>query len=117
MTGVVTGGDGRGDRSRRVVTGVRGDRGAAGRAAPVRLALDAARCDGHGICALRCPELVSLDRFGFASVDGAAIESATVRRRALRAAAACPEGALAVVGSETPPAPLRPVGGSGTAES
>ncbi len=68
-------------------------------AAPVhsRLVVDAARCDGHGICVLRCPELVSLDRFGFAAVDGAAITAAAMLRRARRAAAACPEGALTIV--------------------
>ncbi|MDA8268206.1 MAG: ferredoxin [Actinomycetota bacterium] len=68
-------------------------------AAPLgaRLVVDAARCDGHGICVLRCPELVSLDRFGFAAVDGAVIAAAAVLRRARRAVAACPEGALAIV--------------------
>ncbi len=71
-------------------------------AEPVRLVLDAARCDGHGICALRCPELVSLDRFGFAGVDGEPITDPVVLRRARRAVAGCPERALTILGGERP---------------
>lgn len=71
--------------------------GGSARVGPVRLVLDMARCDGHGICALRCPELVVLDRFGFAGVGGEPITDPTVQRRARRAVAACPERALSVV--------------------
>ncbi len=61
---------------------------------PLRLAIDATRCDGHGICMLRCPERIGLDEWGFAIVDRSPIEEPTLRRRAGRAVAACPEGAL-----------------------
>ncbi len=60
------------------------------------LQLDATRCDGHGICALRCPELVSLDQWGYAAVPDGAIATPRTLRRARRAAAACPAGALRV---------------------
>jgi len=70
-----------------------------------RLVVDAARCDGHGICVLRCPELVRLDRWGFAGVDPAPIDDARLARRALRAVAACPNGALSVVTGERGGAP------------
>jgi ferredoxin len=64
---------------------------------PVRLVVDAARCDGHGICALKCPELITLDRWGFAGVEGSAVEGRRTVRRARRAAAACPAQALSLV--------------------
>ncbi len=62
-----------------------------------RLSLDPAACDGHGICALRCPDRISLDGWGYACVDGTAIDDPRVLGRAYRAAAACPAGALTVV--------------------
>ncbi len=62
---------------------------------PLRLVVDAVKCDGHGICVLRCPERLSLDRFGFAGVD---VEDLPLSGRELRharsAVAACPEKAL-----------------------
>ena len=64
---------------------------------PVRLAVDAARCDGHGICALRCPELITLDEWGFAGVDPGPVPDPRVLRRARRAVAACPARALSLV--------------------
>lgn len=60
----------------------------------VRLVIDASLCDGHGICALRCPELISLDEWGYAHVSRRAAGSDRVAIRARRAAAACPAGAL-----------------------
>lgn len=69
-----------------------------------RLVLDAARCDGHGICALRCPDRVSLDQWGYAAVDPTPLEPGRMTRRALNVVAACPKGALhlvAVTGRET----------------
>ena len=65
------------------------------------LALDGTRCDGHGICALHCPDLVTLDEWGYAGVERSVIESRALMRRARRAVAACPERALS----------LRPAGG------
>jgi ferredoxin len=63
----------------------------------LRLALDAARCDGHGICALRCPDRVSLDQWGYAAVDPTPIEGRRMMRRARNVVAACPNDALALV--------------------
>lgn len=80
------------------VTGAAGTGGGAPPAGPVRLVLDMARCDGHGICALRCPELIALDRFGFAGVADDVISDPALLRRARRAVAGCPEGALSVAG-------------------
>ena len=60
------------------------------------LRLDGTRCDGHGICALRCPELITLDERGFAGVDPAPIGGGRVLRRARRAVAGCPERALSI---------------------
>jgi len=58
------------------------------------LEIDAARCDGHGICLLRFPEGISLDEWGFATVRDGRIDDAVSLRRARRVVAACPEGAL-----------------------
>jgi ferredoxin len=61
-----------------------------------RLVLDAARCDGHGICALRCPDRVFLDQWGYAAVDPTPLEGRRMNRRARNVVAACPNGALAI---------------------
>jgi len=61
------------------------------------LRLDGTRCDAHGLCVLRCPELVTLDERGFAGVEPGAISGKRLLRKARRAAAGCPERALAVV--------------------
>jgi ferredoxin len=66
-------------------------------AAAWRLVLDASRCDGHGICALLCSERVRLDDWGYAAVEHGPIHERAVVRRAARAVAACPEGALTLV--------------------
>jgi ferredoxin len=61
-----------------------------------RLHLDATRCDGHGICAFVCPDLVRLDPWGYASVAQTDGEGAGLMRRARRAVAMCPAAALAL---------------------
>ena len=58
------------------------------------LQLDAASCDGVGMCALVAPDVVTLDRWGFPVVDDAAAASLT--RQARAAARACPHRALRV---------------------
>ncbi len=63
----------------------------------IRLVIDAARCDGHGICVLRCPDLISLDEWGYARVDPTPTASAMTTRRARRAVLACPANALLMV--------------------
>lgn len=62
-----------------------------------RLALDGTRCDGHGICALRCPERIALDQWGYAVVADDPIVEPRTLARARRAAAACPAGALVLL--------------------
>lgn len=58
------------------------------------LELDSAICDAHGICALCCAERIGLDEWGYAVVSSEPIVEDRVLRRAKRAVAACPEGAL-----------------------
>jgi ferredoxin len=61
-----------------------------------KLVVDGTVCDGHGICVLHCPDLVTLDEWGYAGVEKDTIETAALMRRARRAVAACPERALAL---------------------
>lgn len=61
---------------------------------PLRLVLDGTKCDGHGICTLRCPERISIDEWGYADVSSELIIRRGSRSRARRAVRACPEGAL-----------------------
>jgi ferredoxin len=60
------------------------------------LVVDGTLCDGHGICVLHCPDLVTLDEWGYAGVEKELIGTAAQLRRARRAVAACPERALAL---------------------
>ena len=62
-----------------------------------RLAVDMTRCDGHGICALLFPDLIDLNRYGYAAIEDGELNDKMLRR-ARRAVAACPEGALTLVG-------------------
>lgn len=64
----------------------------------VVLRLDGAKCDGHGICALRLPHHITLDEWGYAVVDRRPIETYEDLRRAERAVRACPVGALSLSG-------------------
>jgi ferredoxin len=59
------------------------------------LQVDAARCDGVGMCALMAPELVALDRWGFPVVG--AVDSERRLRQARAASRACPHRALQVI--------------------
>lgn len=70
------------------------------------LSVDMVRCAGHGICSLIDAEHITLDEWGFARVDPAPISGKRDRRRAFRAARACPREALFING--LPPAPRRP---------
>ncbi len=56
------------------------------------LELDAARCDGVGMCALVAPDVVTLDRWGFPVLEADA--DASLVRQAKAAARACPHRAL-----------------------
>lgn len=68
----------------------------------VRFAFDAARCDGHGMCSLRCPERISLDFWGYAVCDPRPFNDPGLRRKAEAAMRCCPEGALALVPAGPP---------------
>ncbi|MFI5958900.1 ferredoxin [Cryptosporangium sp. NPDC051539] len=60
------------------------------------------KCAANGLCAMEAPEEFPLDADGFVSVDGA-LELPTAQRDAvLRAAAACPERVISLVGPENP---------------
>ncbi len=58
--------------------------------------IDPILCRGHAICALFYSDGVDLDQWGFGKVVLAVAESPRDVRRAHRAAAACPNGALVV---------------------
>jgi ferredoxin len=60
------------------------------------LQIDAAACDGVGICAVVAGDLVSLDQWGFPVIADTA--DPRVLKQARRAASACPHRALRVVG-------------------
>lgn len=63
---------------------------------PLRLVVNGAQCDGHGICALIVPERISLDQWGYATLDERPLEDRRVLARARRAVKACPARALAL---------------------
>lgn len=62
-----------------------------------RLVANPALCDGHGICVLRAPDLLTLDAWGFVGVETTEALSGRDLRRARSAVAACPERALSLV--------------------
>lgn len=74
----------------------------------VRIVVDGSRCDGRGICALILPERISLDRWGYASIDNEPIQDPRTLARAKRAAHACPAQALALVGPVSAIVRIRP---------
>jgi ferredoxin len=72
----------------------------------IRLVVDGAKCDGHGICALVLPERISLDTWGYAAVDAEPLSDPRLIARARRVVRACPAKALTLVGD---PRALGPV--------
>ena len=62
-----------------------------------RLVANPALCDGHGICVLRAPHLLTLDAWGFVGVETTEALSGRDLRQARSAAAACPERALSLM--------------------
>lgn len=62
----------------------------------LRLVVNGAQCDGHGICALIIPERISLDQWGYASLDERPLDEESTLARARRAVSACPARALMV---------------------
>jgi ferredoxin len=68
------------------------------------LVVNGSLCDGHGMCALVMPERISLDAWGYASVDGETLDNPRLVARAARVVHACPAGALTLEGVvATPP--------------
>jgi ferredoxin len=67
----------------------------------MRLTIDATRCEGHGICALLFGEGIDLDRWGYGLVELPELRDRRQLRRARRAAAACPKGAIVLVADDS----------------
>lgn len=59
-----------------------------------RLRVDPSVCDGVGICAHLAPDLVTVDSWGYPVLDPEPLSTASERRQAAAAAAACPRSAL-----------------------
>ena len=53
----------------------------------VRIVVDGSKCDGHGICALVLPERISLDVWGYATIESDPIEDTRTLARCHGAAA------------------------------
>ena len=69
--------------------------------------IDPTLCRGHAICALYFADGVELDQWGFGRVLDASPTGRRAVRRARRAAAACPNGAVVVTESPDPvPVPV-----------
>jgi ferredoxin len=63
----------------------------------MRLAVDAAKCSGHGRCYTVAPQLLDADDEGFVTARGSTLEVAsTLMADAHRAAASCPEEAISL---------------------
>jgi ferredoxin len=58
------------------------------------LLLDAAVCDGVGICAHLAPDLITVDSWGYPIVSPEPLERGSERRQAEAAVRACPRKAL-----------------------
>ena len=62
----------------------------------VEVRVDLTRCEGNGICALVSGGVIELDEWGYAAVVRSPLTTDRDRRRARRAAAACPRRAVVV---------------------
>jgi ferredoxin len=60
----------------------------------MRLAVDAAACQGYGLCEAEAPDLVDLDDFGFSAVKGDGEVPAERASAAKAAVEICPVQAL-----------------------
>ncbi len=58
--------------------------------------IDPTLCRGHAICALYFSDGVEIDQWGFGRVVEPTLTTRRAVRKALRAAAACPNGAVVV---------------------
>ena len=64
--------------------------------------IDPTLCRGHAICALFLADVIELDQWGFGKVASSPAGGRRALRRALRAAAACPNGAVVVEATGEP---------------
>jgi len=62
---------------------------------PMKIRVDRERCAGHADCAAIYPELFKLDEEGYLDSDGKEIPAEGIKL-AVRAAANCPEQAIAI---------------------
>ena len=58
--------------------------------------VDLSRCTAAGDCADICPEVFSLDRYGYPVLSRARLGEAATRARVREAGARCPKGAMRV---------------------
>jgi ferredoxin len=63
----------------------------------VKLTVDRSKCMGHAVCSMNAPDLMELDDLGY-NVTGTIEVAPEQQGEARRAAGACPEGAIEVVG-------------------
>ena len=64
------------------------------------LRVDPTACDGIGICALKAPDLVTLDPWGFPVIHDDDLTESSRRKQAERAVNACPKRALFIAERE-----------------
>lgn len=62
----------------------------------MKLLLDSTRCQGYGLCQEPAPELVDLDEWGYAQLQGTTVPEGDAEAAAA-AVAACPNSALRLV--------------------
>ncbi len=63
--------------------------------------IDPTRCRGHAICALFFSDGIELDEWGYGRITEVSPVSRRQVKRAMRAAAACPNDAIVVIDRET----------------
>jgi ferredoxin len=61
----------------------------------MRVAIDTAKCQGHGQCVMTCPDVFSADEQGFAVVEQPEVPASLVEK-VERAALRCPERAVRI---------------------
>ncbi len=65
------------------------------------LLIDPTKCDGVGICAIKAPDLIQMDVWGFPIIESAPLTDNT-KKQAKKALRACPKKALLIIERESP---------------
>ena len=65
------------------------------------LLIDPTKCDGVGICAIKAPDLIQMDVWGFPIIESAPLTDDT-KKQAKKALRACPKKALLIIERENP---------------